>query len=67
MCRDRQLPEVTEVEPLAAKLPMVVDDAMEFLQSTLRYEPSARASCTELLASPFFEGFEEWFLPVRAV
>jgi serine/threonine protein kinase len=46
------------------KLPKIDPDAMDFLKSTLRYEPSARATCDELLAHPFFEGFEEWFAPV---
>ena len=60
-----QLPEITELEPLEAKLPRIEPDAMSFLQSTLRYEPASRASCVDLLSSPFFEGFEEWFMPVR--
>ncbi len=48
------------------KLPKIDPDAMAFLKSTLFYEPECRSSCADLLASRFFEGFEEWFLPVRA-
>ena len=59
-----QLPEIVDLEPLDVKLPRIDADSMAFLQSTLRYEPSTRATCSELLASPFFEGFEEWFMPV---
>jgi hypothetical protein len=59
-----QLPDVTDLDPLESKLPKMEADAMDFLKSTLRYEPGARATCEELLAHPFFEGFEEWFMPV---
>ena len=64
LCLCLQLPDVTDLDPLEVKLPKIDPDAMDFLKSTLRYEPSARATCDELLAHPFFEGFEEWFAPV---
>ena len=64
VCWCLQLPDVTDLDPLEVKLPKIDPDAMDFLKSTLRYEPSARATCDELLAHPFFEGFEEWFAPV---
>jgi cyclin-dependent kinase-like len=53
--RGMSIPEPEILETLEMKFPNLSGDAMDFMKSCFRLDPSERGTCAELLEHPYFE------------
>eukprot|EP00116_Pleurobrachia_bachei_P006017 sb/3466279/ len=60
------IPDPNTREPLETKFPKLAQTSLDFMRDCLVLEPTLRNTCEDLLDSPYFDNFRDWFEPELA-